>query len=59
MDLHLAPAETGFLKRVLSSYLSDLRAEIGKTENYDFRQGLKEDEAIINALLARLDAPDS
>jgi len=59
MDLHLAPAEAGFLKKVLHSYLSDLRAEIGKTENYDFRQSLKEDEAQINALLVRLDAPGS
>jgi hypothetical protein len=39
---------------VLTSYLSDLREEIGKTENYDLRQTLKRDEDTIKSLLSRL-----
>ena len=56
MELLLESEEASLLKRVLGSYLSDLRAEIGKTENYEFRQGLKQDETQIKSLLARLDS---
>jgi hypothetical protein len=59
VDLQLAPDEVSFLSRVLSSYLSDLRAEIVKTENYEFRQGLKDDEARIKSLLSRLGQPEA
>jgi len=54
MQLALDTEEATLLHRILTSYLSDLRAEIGKTENFDFRQGLKEDEVRIKALLNRL-----
>lgn len=46
--------ETDVLRRVLESYLSDLRMEIGKTENYAMRQALKQDEETIKVLLERL-----
>jgi hypothetical protein len=59
VDLHLAPDEVSLLSRVLTSYLSDLRAEIVKTENYEFRQGLKDDEASIKSLLSRLGEPEA
>jgi len=59
VDRHLTPDEVSFLSRVLSSYLSDLRAEIVKTENYEFRQGLKDDEARIKSLLSRLGQPEA
>jgi hypothetical protein len=55
MELLLESGETDLLKRVLNSYLSELRGEIGKTDDYDFRQGLKQDEEQIKSLLARLD----
>lgn len=58
MQLALDTEEAALLHRVLTSYLSDLREEIGKTENFDFRQGLKQDEAQIKSLLSRL-APSS
>lgn len=57
MCLSLEPNEAALLKRVLTAHLSDLRAEVYKTENYDWRQGLKQDEAIIKALITRLDEP--
>ncbi len=51
MELQLAPDETDLLRRVLQSYLADLREEIGKTEKYELRQSLKDDEARIKAIL--------
>lgn len=55
MQLILQPEEAALLKRVLATYLSDLRAEVYKTENYDLRQDLKRDEAALKAILARLE----
>jgi len=54
MDLHLEAAEAELLRRVLTSYLSDLREEIGKTEDYDMRQSLKREEEQIKSLIERL-----
>jgi hypothetical protein len=54
MELRLDSGETDLLQRVLGSYLSELRAEIVKTENFDLRQNLKRDEEQIKSLLARL-----
>lgn len=54
MELRLESGEAELLKRVLTSYLSDLREEIGKTESYDLRQSLKRDEEQLKALLGRL-----
>jgi hypothetical protein len=56
MELHLDQNEADVTFRVLTNYLSDLRMEIGKTENYNLRQALKEDEETIKALIARLEA---
>lgn len=54
MELVLQPAEAEVLKRVLASYLSDLRMEIADTDRLEWRQALKSDEAIPTALIARL-----
>ncbi len=40
----------------LTTSLRELREEIGKTENYDMRQGLKADEERLKSLLVRLGA---
>jgi hypothetical protein len=56
MELTLQPDEASLVKRILTNYLSDLRMEIGKTENYELRQELKRDEVTIKSLLTRLDA---
>lgn len=42
------------LARILTDYLSNLRAEIVATDNYDLRTELHQEESIIRALLSRL-----
>jgi hypothetical protein len=54
MNLTLEPEDVDLLERVLSSRLGDLRMEISNTDSYEFRQGLKADEARLKALLERL-----
>jgi hypothetical protein len=54
MELSLAPHESEVLTRVLTSALGDLRMEISNTERYELREGLKADETVIKAILARL-----
>ncbi len=57
MNLTLTPEEAALLARIVSNYLSDLRMEIGKTDSYEWRQSLKDDEALLKGLLSRLPAP--
>lgn len=47
-------AETTLLRQVLERAISSLREEIGKTENYQMRQDLKDDETRLKAMLERL-----
>ncbi len=54
MNLALNQQEIEVLQRALSMFLSDLRMEIAGTENYDFRQGLKQDEEILKGVLEKL-----
>jgi hypothetical protein len=54
MPLTLEPKEVALLERVLTNDLADLREEIYKTENYDLRMALHEDERIMKSLLERL-----
>jgi hypothetical protein len=56
MELTLGPEEATLLARVLTNYLSDLRMEVGATENFEWRQSLKHDEALLRGLLSRLQA---
>ena len=55
MEFSLQPDEASLLKEILKQYLSNLRLEIGGTDSYDFRQGLKKNEEAIKALIARLE----
>lgn len=55
MELGLNLEERELLKRILTTYLSNLRMEIADTENYDWRQDMKKDEAVIKVLIARLE----
>jgi hypothetical protein len=41
---------------ILRNTLSDLRMTISDTENFDWRQQMKGDEATIKSLIARLEA---
>ncbi len=54
MMLALDVKESSLLQQVLESYLSDLRMEIAETESHDMRESLKDDEATIKRLIARL-----
>ncbi|MBI2863383.1 MAG: hypothetical protein HYX94_02320 [Chloroflexi bacterium] len=54
MDIKLQPEEAKLFARILDEYLSDLRMEIGRTEQYDLRESMKQDESMIKAMLARL-----
>jgi hypothetical protein len=54
MHLTLDPEDANLLEQVLNSRVGDLRFEISNTDDYDFRQGLKADEARLKALLERL-----
>jgi len=57
MEFYLEPEEAELVARILHNYLGDLRAEIYKTENHDWREGLHKDEAVIKRLLERLGQP--
>ena len=57
MQLTLNDRQVDLLSRILRNYLPELRGEVYKTENYDWRQELKADEAVIKELIALLDRP--
>lgn len=59
MQLTLEPEEAEILHDVLSLYLSDLRAEIYKTENYEARQELHRREDVLKAIIEKLHQPAS
>ena len=54
MQLELSEAEREVLEDVLRRALGDLREEIYKTEVAEYKAGLKEREALIQALLSRV-----
>jgi hypothetical protein len=55
MQVMLEPDEAAILKEVLATFLSDLRAEIGKTEDYGTRQELHQRELVLRKVLAQID----
>lgn len=55
MELIIEGDEARLLRQVLTQYLSTLREEIGKTENYEWRQSEKQDEATLKDIIGRLD----
>ncbi len=54
MQIALNDEEKLTLVEVLNELLPDLREEVYKTENYDYRQQLKRRETIVKGLLTRL-----
>ncbi len=56
MNLDLNNDEVVLLHRILENYLPALRSEVYKTENYDWRESLKQDEEVLKGIIARLDA---
>lgn len=53
--IELKPEETGMLREVLQSYLSDLRFEVADTEKLSFREDLKKREVFLKDVLKRLE----
>ena len=54
MQLTLTEAETVMLAEILESYRSDLRMEIADTDSMDFREHLKQREALLDKILRQL-----
>jgi len=54
MQLDLEPDEAAILKEALSASLSDLRAEIGKTEDAATRRELHQRESVLRKVIAQL-----
>ncbi len=54
MQVVLNDEERETLMEVLTEALPNLREEVYKTENFDYREELKRREASIKSLLARL-----
>jgi hypothetical protein len=55
VELFLLPNEAEALKRMLVNYLPALREAVRRTEEYERRQTLLGDEAVIKSLIERLD----
>ncbi len=53
--LELSDEEVEELQSILRNYLSDLRMEIAGTDNWDFREGLKRREMLLDRVLERLE----
>ncbi len=56
MQIALNDEERRVLVEVLDETLPNLREEVYKTENFDYREQLKRREALLKSLLARLSA---
>ncbi len=54
MQLNLQDNEANALLQALYWYIPQLREEIGSTEDYDMREGLKAQEAALTGLVAQL-----
>jgi hypothetical protein len=55
-QITLTQDEATILREALSSYVSDLRMEIAKTDSWQFRQNLRREEVLLKKLLEQLDA---
>lgn len=55
--LELTWPEADLLHEIVEEWLSDLRVEIGHTDNLDYRERLKRQEALLRDILGRLGAP--
>ena len=55
MELDLDAQEANVLLQVLKNYLPGLMSTISNTENFDWRQEMKQDEEVIRRLCSRLE----
>ncbi|MEN6560480.1 MAG: hypothetical protein ABFD52_06885 [Acidobacteriota bacterium] len=56
MAIDLSKSEQEFLVDLLQTELDDVRSELHHTQALDFKESLKEREALVRGLLARLKA---
>ncbi|MGD9705885.1 MAG: hypothetical protein AB7Q42_19920 [Acidimicrobiia bacterium] len=56
MEIMLSKDESAALQQALKSYCSDLRMEIADTDNAEFRRGLREERALLETVVGKLDA---
>jgi hypothetical protein len=56
MDVRLNGREAELLRHALRQYVSDMSLEIGKTENYEWRQSLKDDKETLEGIVERVDS---
>jgi DNA-binding MarR family transcriptional regulator len=54
MQLELTDAEQELLANLLDNAMRELKEEIYKTETYDYKEQLKEREALLVGLLTRV-----
>ena len=54
MRIEIPDEEIGMLMAIAEEHISDLRSEIHRTTNLNYKKELKEKEAIINRFLERL-----
>ncbi len=57
MQLDLSSNELEYLRRLLTSTLSELRGEIAATDTRDFKESLERDERVLRSIMERIDAP--
>ena len=55
MEFTLDAQEANVLLQVLKNYLPGLMSTISNTENFDWRQEMKQDEEVIRSLCGRLE----
>jgi hypothetical protein len=54
MQINLEASEVAAVLNVLNSYIPQLREEIGKTDNYEMRQGLKAQAEMLSDIVTKL-----
>lgn len=55
-NLTLSAEELPVLRHALTAYVSDLRMEVHATDSFDMREELKHEEALLNRIIAEIDA---
>lgn len=54
MELTLTAEGAAVLEETLDEYLSELRAEIARTDSYEYRQQLKRRETLLRKILQQI-----
>jgi len=52
--IQIAEEEAEVLRSVLEEYISELRMEVANTDSMDFREELKRKEAVLKAMVKKL-----